>query len=104
MLYRIVLVSAIHPHESAMAMCIPLPHESPYPLPLQPPALCCHRAPDLSSLSHTTNFHWLSNFTYSNVYVSTLVSQFVPPSPSLAVSSSLTSMYSRHSIKKEKKN
>ena len=92
-----------HPHESAMAIYMPLPHEPPSPFPLQPPALRCHRAPDLSSLSHTANFHWLSNFTYSNVYVSTLLSQFIPPSPSLAVSSSLTSMYRRHIIKGKKK-
>ena len=30
-------------------------------------------------------------FAYSNVYVSVLLSQFVPPSPSLTVSSSLFS-------------
>ena len=29
---------------------------------------------DLSSLCHTTNFHWLSNFTYGNTYVSMLLS------------------------------
>ena len=92
MLYRIVLVSAIHPHESAMAICMPLPHEPPYPLPLQPPALRCHRAPDLSSLSHTTNFHWLSNFTYSNVFVSVLLFQFIPTSPFLPGSTNLYSM------------
>ena len=103
MLYRILLVSAKRPHEPAMAICMPLPCEPPSPLPLQPPALCCHRAPDLSSLSHTANFQWLSNFTYSNVYVSTVLSQFIPPSPSLAVSTSLTSVYSRHIIKKKKK-
>ena len=29
----------------------------------------CHRAPDLSSLHHTANFHWLSNFTNGHIYV-----------------------------------
>ena len=40
-----------------------------------------HRAPDFSSMRHTANFHWLSNFTYGKVYVSVLSSQSIPPSP-----------------------
>ena len=67
-------------------MCIyiyiyPLPLEPDSHLPPHPTPLGCHRAPDLSSLHHTANFHWLSNFTYGNIYVSLLLSQFVPPSP-----------------------
>ena len=58
--------------------------------PPNPPS--CHRAPDLSSLHHTADFHWLSSFTYGNVYVSTLVTQFIPLSPSCTMSSSLFSM------------
>ena len=50
----------------------PLSHLPPHPTPLD-----CHRAPDLSSLHHTANSHWLSNFTYGNVYVSKLLSQFI---------------------------
>ena len=37
------------------------------------------QSPSLSSLSHITNPHWLSNFMYGNVYVSLLPSQFVCP-------------------------
>ena len=59
----------------------PLSHLPPHPTPLD-----CHRAPDLSSLHHTANLHWLSNFTYGNVCVSMLVCQFIPPSPSPTVS------------------
>ena len=43
----------------------------------------------MSSLSHTENFHWLSVLHVKNVYVSMLLSQFVPPSPSLAVHESV---------------
>ena len=32
--------------------------------PPHPTPLGCHRAPDLSSLCHSANFHWLSKFTY----------------------------------------
>ena len=32
--------------------------------PPHPTPLGCHRAPDLSSLCHSANFHWLSSFTY----------------------------------------
>ena len=65
----------------------PLVYVCPFPLePLSklvphPTPLGCHRAPDLGSLRHTANFHWLSNFTYGNMYVSILLSQFIPPSP-----------------------
>ena len=61
----------------------PLVYVCPFPLePLSklvphPTPLGCHRAPDLGSLRHTANFHWLSNFTYGNVYISILLSQFV---------------------------
>ena len=52
-----MLVSAKHQPESVIGIHILLPFESllSYPIPLG-----CHRAPDLSSLSHTANFHWLS--------------------------------------------
>ena len=58
-------------------------HLTPQPIPLG-----CHRAHDLSSLHHTGNFRWLFNFTHGNV--SMLFSQFVPPSPSCIVSTSLS--------------
>ena len=41
--------------------------------------------------SYTANFHWLFNFTYGSV--SMLFSQFVPPSPSCIVSTSLSLHY-----------
>ena len=68
----------IHMNQQWLYVCPSLVNLPP-PLPLQLPALCCHRAPDLSSLKHTANFHWLSSFTYSNVYVSITLSQFVHP-------------------------
>ena len=43
-------------------MCL-LPLELLPHLPLHPTPLACHRAPDLSSLCHIANFHWLANFT-----------------------------------------
>ena len=73
MLYNTVLVSAIHQHESAIDIC-PLPLKPPSDLPPHPTPLGCQRAPSLSSLCHTENSHWLSNFTYGGVYVSMLLS------------------------------
>ena len=73
---------AIQPCESAIGVHISPPFEPPYHLPPHPTPEGCRRAPDLSSLRHTANFHWLSNFKYVNVYVSMLLSQFVPLSPS----------------------
>ena len=46
----------------------------------------------LSSLCHRVKFPLPIHFSYSNVYISTLLSQFVQPSPSPAVSTSLFSM------------
>ena len=62
-------------------------HFLPHPTPLG-----CHRAPTLSSLRHTENCHWPSNFTYGNIYVSVLFSKFVSPTTSRFVSTSLFSM------------
>ena len=47
------------------------------------------QSPELSSLRHTANFYGLSNFTSGSAYVSVLLSQFVPPSPSPTGSTSL---------------
>ena len=49
---------------------------SPHPTPLG-----CHRAVGLSSLCHTANTHQLS-ILHMVIYVSMLISVFVPPSPS----------------------
>ena len=58
MLYNIMLVSAIHEHESAIAL-----HMSP---PTCPSKLS--QSSSLSSLSHTANSHWLS-ILYMVVYI-----------------------------------
>ena len=58
--------------------CVPHPEPSSL-LPSQPSLPGCHRTLDLNSLHHAVNFHWLSNFTYGNVYVSVLLSQFTLP-------------------------
>ena len=82
MLYNNVLVSARHQHESVVGMHMSPPSCNSLPAPTP---TGCHRAPDLSSLHRTAHFHWLSNFAYGNVYVSTLPSQFIPPSLSPTV-------------------
>ena len=60
MLYNVVLVYAIHQYESALGIHMSLCLEPPSHLPLHPTPRGCHRTPDLSSLCHTANFHWLS--------------------------------------------
>ena len=66
-------------------------HESTIGIHMSPPSWTSlppptpsgyHRALDLSSLHERLNFSWLSNFKYGNAYVSKLLSQFFPPSPS----------------------
>ena len=57
------------------------------PLPLNLP-LTSHPTPQSTRfelLASYRNFHCLSNFTYSDVFVSVLLSQFVPPSSSPCV-------------------
>ena len=60
MCYNIVVVFAIHRHESATVL-----HVSPHPepsscLPPHPTTLCCPRAPALSALLHASNLDWSS--------------------------------------------
>ena len=62
----------------------------PSPIPFHPSRL--NWAPDLNSLYHTANICQVSNFAYGNIYVSVLLSQFIPPSPSPAVCASLCSV------------
>ena len=70
-----------HRYVYVLYVC-PLRLERPSHLPPHPTPLDCHRAPDLSSLSHTANFHWLSSLTYGNVSVLILLSVCSPvPSP-----------------------
>ena len=78
---NIVLVSAIHQYESATGIHVSLLLEPPSHLPTHPKPLGCHRALDLSVLHHNSKFPQAIYFTYGSVYVSMLLSQFVPPSP-----------------------
>ena len=60
LLYNIVVVFAIHWHESAMGVRVspilnPSSHVSPHPIPQGPP-----RAPALNTLSHASNLDWRS--------------------------------------------
>ena len=93
MLYNIVLISAIHQHELAIGTHVPLPLETPSHLPLHPTHLDCHRAPGWSSLRHTANSHWLS-VLHMVAFMFQCHCQFLPPSPSLTVSTDLFSMSS----------
>ena len=63
-LHNIVLTSAIHQCESVTGMHMSPPSRTSLLHPPHPTPLGCHRAPDLSSLCHSANFHWLSKFTY----------------------------------------
>ena len=85
--YSVVLVSAIYQHESAVRLYMSSPSWTS--LPPRTTLLGYHRVPDLSFLPHTENYHWLSNFIYGNIYVSMVLSQFVPFSPSHSESKSL---------------
>ena len=89
MLYNILMVSAIHQHESATSIHMSPPSWTslPLPTPSQPSRLS--QSPGLSSLRHTADFHGLSNFTFDKVYVSILLSQLLPPSPSPCVRKSV---------------
>ena len=84
--YNIVLVSAIHQHESTVSTYVP----SPLPTSSHP-----------SRLSQSTRFELTANnnkfprdisFTYGNVYASVLLYQFISSSPSPTVSISLFSI------------
>ena len=92
MVYNIVLVSAIHKHELQVYICPLPPVTPPIFLPILPhPTLGLSQSTGLSSLCHTANSHIVSIF-YMVIYVSTLFSQFVSPSPSPTVSASLLFM------------
>ena len=87
LLYNIVVVFAIHQHESAMGV-----HVSHHPEPRS------HLPPHPSELSQSTCFGCPASciklalviyFTYSNIHVSMLFSHIVPPSPSPTVQKSV---------------
>ena len=75
---------AIQQHESAIGIHIPPPLEPPYHLPPHPTPESCHRAPDLSSLCHTANFHSLSI-----LYMVKFLFQCCPPNSSHPILSQL---------------
>ena len=62
LLYSMVLVFAIHSHESAMDVHVSLPSEIPSHLSPHPIPLGCPRAPALSALFHASDLHWSSVF------------------------------------------
>ena len=57
-----LLVSTIYQHESAIGIHVSPPSWNSSHLLPRPTPLGCRRAPDLSSLCHTWNVRWLSNF------------------------------------------
>ena len=66
-----MLVSAIYQHKLAIPIL-----ESPSHFPPHPTPLGCHRELDLSCVCHKANSHY---FTYGNIYISKLFSQFCHP-------------------------
>ena len=79
LLYNIVLVSAMHPHESAIGIHMTLPLEPPSHLSSHATPLSCHRAQFEFPESYS-KFPLAISFTYGSVYVSMLFSPF-PSSP-----------------------
>ena len=79
MLYNVVLVSAIKQHESAISIHISLSLQPPYHSPSNP--LGCHRVQSWAPwVIQQLPFSYL--FYICNVYVSMLLSQFIPLSSS----------------------
>ena len=68
-------------HVPSLLSLPPTSHLPPHPAPLH-----CHRAPDLSSLHQNRKFPLVIYFTYGNVHVSVLFSQFIPFSPTVSAS------------------
>ena len=68
LLYNIVVVFAIHQHESALGVHV-FPHSKPRShLPSHPIPLGCPRALALSALLHASNLHW-SPILYMVIYM-----------------------------------
>ena len=95
MLYNIMLVSAIHRHESVIVHVRPLPlgeggASSLTSHPIHPSRLSQSSGSELPVLWST--FPLVICFTRGNGYVSMVLSQFIPPSPSRTVYTSLLPM------------
>ena len=91
MLYNVVLVSALiwisHRNTYVLSLL-----NLPSHLPFHPTPQGCHRHHVELPASYS-KFPLAICFTYDDVYVSMLLSQFIPPCPSSTVSTSLFSMY-----------
>ena len=91
LLYNIVLVSAIHQHESATGIYVPcLLNLLPISHPI-PPLLGVTELRVELSVSHSKSL-WVIYFTCGNVHISMLLSQFIPSPPSHTVFTSLFSV------------
>ena len=84
------MVSAIHQHESATSIHMSFPLEPLSHLPPHPIPLGCHGAWVELPVSHS-KFPLAIYFRYGNVRAPMIFSQFIPPSPSPTVSTSLCS-------------
>ena len=80
MLYSIVLVSAIHQHESAIGTHVSISSRISLPPSTHPILLGSHRELDLHSLYHIANSHQLS-ILHMVIYMFPFYSLFNPPSP-----------------------
>ena len=84
------MVFVIHQHESATGICVSPPPKKKHPS-LFLPHLSLWVVPDypiLGALLHESNLPW-SSILHMVMYVSTLFSQIIPPSPSPTKSKSL---------------
>ena len=81
LLYNIVLASAHIPMNQPQVYICPVPLEPPSHFPAHPTPLGGQRAPRLSSRGRTADSHWVTIF-HVEMYVSMLLCQFAPPSPS----------------------
>ena len=84
-----VVVFAIHSHESAMGVHVfPILALPPTSLPIPSPRVIPVHQP-MSTLYHASKLDLVIYFTYDNICVSMLFSQIIPPSPSPTESTSL---------------
>ena len=87
LLYNVVLVSAVQRSESAICICISPPSGTSLPLS-QPTHVCHHRAPSWAPCAFP-RFPLASSFTPGSVYMSVLISLFIPPASPCDVHMSL---------------
>ena len=77
----ILMVFAIHWHESATGIHVCPLSWTPLPPPSPPNASGLSQTTSFGNPLHASNLHW-HHFTYGNVHVSMLFSQIIPPLPS----------------------